>query len=111
MSDDTRMVQATRPGNSVMQNPQQTSPITAVIACEGSRIDVCLQCQVSVGGGGYMYLTRLLSFSAAEPTASQPLIQFNSNNQGIGVENLIYMYLYVIPYPLVNCWFVGSGGL
>jgi len=70
---------------------------------------VCLQCQVSVGGEGYMYLTRLLSFSAAEPTASQPLIQFNSNNQGIVVENLIY--LYVIPYPLIICRFVGSGGL
>lgn len=48
-----------------------------------------------LGVEGTCTLTRLLSFSAAEPTASQPLIQFNSNSQGIGVENLIY--LYVIP--------------
>jgi len=105
VSANTRMVQATRPGNSVMWNPQQTSPITAVTACEGSRIIVCLQCQVSVGGEGYMYLTRLLSFSAAEPTASQPLIQFNSNNQGIGVENLNLPVRNSLPtHNLPVCW-------
>lgn len=62
-----------------------------------------------LGVKGTCTLTRLLNSSAAEPTASQLRIQFYSNNQGIGVENLIY--LYVILYPLVNCRLVGSGGL